>query len=225
MKNEIIDLFKEGKSYNEISKILGCSKSTISYHIKDMRNFKHDELKNRQVVKCSFCGKEKEIIKSRIRDHNFCSKSHKQSFFNNINKDSIKNWARKSLRIQGDNKRSKNEIYFSELCCNTFDNVDLNEPIFNGWNADVIIHELKIAVLWNGRWHYSEIVKGKLQQIQKRDEIKLKEIKKSGFTPYIIKDMGKYNRKFVEEQFEIFIEKTGQVKSEQLRQGFQSLNS
>ena len=52
MKNEIIDLFKEGKSYNEISKILGCSKSTISYHIKDMRNFKHDELKNRQVVKC-----------------------------------------------------------------------------------------------------------------------------------------------------------------------------
>lgn len=32
MKEEILKLRKEGKSYNEIQAILGCSKSTISYH-------------------------------------------------------------------------------------------------------------------------------------------------------------------------------------------------
>ena len=32
LKNRIISLYKEGKTYNEISKILRCSKGTISYH-------------------------------------------------------------------------------------------------------------------------------------------------------------------------------------------------
>lgn len=32
MKEDILKLRKEGKSYNEIKNILGCSKSTISYH-------------------------------------------------------------------------------------------------------------------------------------------------------------------------------------------------
>ena len=33
MKEKILNLSKEGKSYNEISKILNCSKGTISYHL------------------------------------------------------------------------------------------------------------------------------------------------------------------------------------------------
>jgi len=32
-KNEIIRLGKEGKSYREIQRILGCSKGTIAYHL------------------------------------------------------------------------------------------------------------------------------------------------------------------------------------------------
>ena len=32
MKEKILDLRNEGKSYNEISTILGCSKGVISYH-------------------------------------------------------------------------------------------------------------------------------------------------------------------------------------------------
>lgn len=32
MKGEILNLRKEGKTYNEITEILGCSKGTISYH-------------------------------------------------------------------------------------------------------------------------------------------------------------------------------------------------
>ena len=35
LKEKIIELRKEGKSYNEIKKILKCSKATISYHCKN----------------------------------------------------------------------------------------------------------------------------------------------------------------------------------------------
>ncbi len=38
-----------------------------------------------------------------------------------------------------------------------------------------------------------------------RDKIKIKEIINCGYTPYIIKDMGKYDPKFVEEEFNKFI--------------------
>ena len=41
MKENILKLRKEGKSYNEIKKILGCSLSTISYHC---LNYKSDKL-------------------------------------------------------------------------------------------------------------------------------------------------------------------------------------
>lgn len=29
--------------------------------------------------------------------------------------------------------------------------------MFNGWDADIIIEDLKIAILWNGKWHYEKI--------------------------------------------------------------------
>jgi hypothetical protein len=63
--------------------------------------------------------------------------------------------------------------------------------------------------LWNGPWHYRQITKKQsLPQIKTRDKIKLEEIKKCGYIPYIIKDDGKYDTKFVEEQFNLFIAKS-----------------
>jgi hypothetical protein len=77
-----------------------------------------------------------------------------------------------------------------------------NEPIFNGWDADIIIEDYKIAVLWNGKWHYEKITKKhSVAQVQNRDKIKIKEIIKTGYTPYIIKDMGRENKEFVIEEF------------------------
>ena len=47
------------------------------------------------------------------------------------------------------------------------------------WDADIIIHDYKIAILWNGAWHYKQISKNSsLIQIQNRDVIKINEIKK-----------------------------------------------
>lgn len=112
---------------------------------------------------------------------------------------------RKSVLSQ--QRRSKNEIYFYELCTTKFTRVLHNEQIFNGWDADVILPDLKIAILWNGIWHYKKVHKDhSLIQVQNRDKLKMKEIKKCGYYSYVIQDMGNRSKKKVEEEFEIFCE-------------------
>ncbi len=112
----------------------------------------------------------------------------------------------KSVAIQKQTRRSKNEIAFCELCKSYFKEVRNNEPIFNGWDADIIIDDVKIAVLWNGLWHYQKITsKHSVEAVQNRDRIKIKEIQKCGYIPYIIKDIGKYNIKKVNNEFKNFI--------------------
>lgn len=67
---------------------------------------------------------------------------------------------------------------------------------------------MKIAILWNGVWHYENIC-GQLKQVQNRDKIKYSEIVKAGYMPYIIVDLGKFSKKkcFKElERFNSFIE-------------------
>lgn len=66
--------------------------------------------------------------------------------------------------------------------------------------------DLKIAVLWNGIWHYKKVAKNhSVKQVQSRDGLKLKEIEKAGYASYIVKDMGKHDVKFVEEEFRKFL--------------------
>jgi len=104
-------------------------------------------------------------------------------------------------------RRSKNEIYFADLCIELLGEKEVltNEPMFDGWDADVIIPKYKLAILWNGIWHYQKVRhKHSLEQVQSRDRIKAKIIEKYDYELYIIKDMGRYNKKFVTEQFNIF---------------------
>jgi DNA-binding CsgD family transcriptional regulator len=56
MKENILNLRNEGKSYNEISKILGCSKGTISYHCSSLKN-------NEEIVSSNLDIKNKGQIK------------------------------------------------------------------------------------------------------------------------------------------------------------------
>lgn len=122
----------------------------------------------------------------------------------------------KTLQLAGSSKggkksaqnqqlRSRNEIEFAELCKSVFKNVETNKQLFNGWDADVIIHDIKTAVLWNGPWHYRKItLKHNFKQVQNRDRIKQQEIERIGYKCYIIKDDGRYNKKFVNSEFEKF---------------------
>lgn len=121
-------------------------------------------------------------------------------------KQKLVNAGLKSCNVQSEIRRSRNEIYFCKLCEDYFNNVRHNEQIFNGWDADIIIDDIKVAILWNGKWHYQKIKHNhSVKQVQNRDKIKLNEIKKLGYVPYIIKDMGRYNKKFVEEKFNEFL--------------------
>jgi hypothetical protein len=113
----------------------------------------------------------------------------------------------KSVAAQAVIRRSKNEIYFAELCQQFFDKVSTNDPIFiskyGNWDADVIIHDHKIAILWNGIWHSKKVrAKHSVKQVQARDKIKIDVIKENGYTPYSITDLGKHNKAFVEEEFQ-----------------------
>ena len=110
---------------------------------------------------------------------------------------------RKSASSQ--KRRSRNEIMFYELCKNTFSDAINNEPMFNGWDAVIIIPSLKIAVLWNGVWHRKKITrKHSILQVQNRDAIKIREIQKCGYDPIIIDDDGGFDETFVKDEFSKF---------------------
>lgn len=87
-------------------------------------------------------------------------------------------------------RRSKNEIELFDMCRNHFSSVRNNEPIVNGWDADIIIDEHKIAILWNGPWHYKEmgLSNHSLKQVQNRDRIKVKELTNAGWMVIIYED-------------------------------------
>lgn len=132
-------------------------------------------------------------------------KTHRKEFLSEKSREKMSESGRKSVALQGDSRRSKNEIYFYELCKTEFNKVLNNKPMFNGWDADIIVEDYKIAILWNGSWHYKKIKENhSIKQVQNRDKIKINEIQKVGYIPYVIKDMGKYNKSFVETEFEKF---------------------
>lgn len=104
------------------------------------------------------------------------------------------------------NRRSSNEVLFASLCREKFHNTLDNPKIFNGWDADVVLVDQKVAVLWNGQWHYIPNIRSNhsLIQIQNRDRFKEEQIRLCGFMPYVIKDMGKHNPRFVDQEFNKF---------------------
>ena len=111
----------------------------------------------------------------------------------------------KSVQSQKNLRRSKNEIAFYEKCAAWFKDVKHNLPMFNGWDADVIINDIRVAVLWNGPWHYRQLTKQhSVLQVQNRDRLKIEEIKKCGYVPYIIEDLGKFSPVKVNEEFSKF---------------------
>jgi hypothetical protein len=86
-------------------------------------------------------------------------------------------------------RRSKLEIKLYELCKPHF-NLQNNIPIANGWDADILLMDYKIAILWNGPWHYKEMNFGthSLSQVVNRDVIKIIEFEKIGWEVLIYED-------------------------------------
>ena len=66
--------------------------------------------------------------------------------------------------------------------------------------------EIKVVILWNGNWHRKKLMrKHSVKQVKNRDKIKISEILKAGYAAYVIDDYRKFNRKFVESEFNKFM--------------------
>lgn len=110
-------------------------------------------------------------------------------------------------------RRSKGEVLFFTLCSNYFGEYEVlsNAQVFidkngNYWDSDIVIPKCRLALCYNGIWHYQQIgKKHNLKQVQSRDLIKKSIISDNGYIQYIIKDTGKFNEEFVYEQFHQFI--------------------
>lgn len=187
-----------------------CSRSCSNSRPMSIETKNKISLKNEKISKkdfnlfCINCNTKYYRRPSKIKKSKFCSKSCSTTYKNKKGLGRIAGL--KSVEKQSSERRSKNEILFAEKCGKLFDNVSTNKPIFNGWDADIIIENYKLAILWNGKWHYEKITKShSVEQVKNRDNIKIEEIKKCGYKPYIIKDMGKYSIKKVEHEFNILL--------------------
>jgi hypothetical protein len=72
-------------------------------------------------------------------------------------------------------RRSKDEIKLHDLCHAYFKKVRHNVPLAEGWDADIIIDDFNIAVMWQGIWHREQLPFGNhsLAQVQNRDKLKV----------------------------------------------------
>jgi len=165
----------------------------------------HNRRKKIIIATCKFCNKDFEKKRSGAQLCSIkCSKDlwRTDEYRANAKKNGEKGGKQSATK---QSRRSKNEVYFAELCKQYF-TITTNEPFFDKWDADVIIHSDKIAIMWNGQWHYKQISKTQsLKQVQARDKVKTAIIEKYGYAPFVIKDMGKYNTAFVDQEFEIFL--------------------
>lgn len=151
------------------------------------------------------------IVNAKHKHQKFCSPECVKYWLKNSEE-----WKEKAAyygsiggKLSPTKNRSANEIHFAELCIDYFgeDHVLINSPIFDGFDTDVVIPSHKIAVEWNGVWHYKQVKQShNLKQVQSRDKYKSKLIReKFEYQLYIIKDMGGINKKFVKDEFEKFL--------------------
>jgi hypothetical protein len=87
-------------------------------------------------------------------------------------------------------RRSKDEISLYEMCKDHFEMVSHNEPLVNGWDADIVIHDTRTAILWNGPWHRVQMPhkNHSLKQVQTRDRIKIKTLTENGWDVIVFDD-------------------------------------
>ena len=108
-------------------------------------------------------------------------------------------------------KRSKGEILFYDLCADRGWSLTHNDPAFEGYDADILIHDHKIAIHYDGPCHRRVIFRGQsLAQIQTRDRRKRAIIERHGWRNFTI-EAERTNVDFLRLEFKrliAFIERT-----------------
>lgn len=151
---------------------------------KGLRKY-HSERYLKNPKFCRQCGKILVYNGGRINHLRFCSEDCRKLFHSKLASER----GRKSSQVRG--RRSKGEIALYEMCESRFSNVKPNYVIAEGWDADIVLLDHKIAIMWNGGWHYQEIkggLKHSLAQVQNRDRIKQELFTKLGWKVIVYED-------------------------------------
>ncbi len=132
-----------------------------------------------KIATCLICQKQF-YIRGRSKIRQACSKECRQTIFRAAGK--------KAASVL--KKRSVNEINLFNLCQSYFNRVSHNTILVDGWDADIVIYDLDLAVCWNGPWHYREMtgLKHSLKQVQNRDRIKTNILRKNGWVVLTFED-------------------------------------
>ena len=165
------------KSNEQISKRLSSLRKTLKH--------KQESGKLQKMCKISFCVECGILIRN--KNVKTCSKECSTQLRIKIGTHAGKSSASK----RKDQRRSKDEIKLYNLCSEYFTSITHNDnSIANGWDADILIYDHNVAIMWNGPWHYKEMgfSNHSLKQVQNRDQIKIKEFEKVGWTVEIFED-------------------------------------
>lgn len=138
-------------------------------------------------LKCKQCNN---IFTTHKQSQIFCSKTCNSTFQNkNTNNGILGGLASAKSRCL----RSKDEIKLFEMCKSYFrEKVTHNEEVISEtfWDADIIIRDIKVAIFWNGPWHYKDMnmKNHSLKQVQTRDKIKIDLFLSHDWTIFIFED-------------------------------------
>lgn len=177
-------------------------------------------IENRKELGYTNCKKCNIVFKKKNINSKFCSRDC-QIYFQKYDPETNKKFKEycskgglSSMKVQ--NRRSSNEIMFFEKCVKYFgeENVESNERIFDGDDADIIIHSIKYAIEWNGEWHYNKDLNRHAGSKLEKDCTKVANFAKCGYTPYVIKDRSCASKNRVDLEFKKFL-KTIETKSKE----------
>lgn len=138
--------------------------------------------KNTIIIDCGSCGqkltKQKSQAKRSKTGKTFCNQSCAATYNNKLKRKS---------------RRSKIEAKFYNLIVKEFPSLDIlsnDKTMLNGYEVDVAIPELQLAIEWNGIVHFKPIYgQTKLDRIQTRDTEKLKIASDKDINLIVISDL------------------------------------
>ena len=134
--------------------------------------------------KCPMCGKIIKVIPSEAKKRKFCSGTCR-NIFNNKN-------------ICGSTSKAENILY-NEIT-KTFPDLEVirnDRKTLNGLELDIFIPKLKLAIEWNGIFHYKDVHKNNsLEKTKRKDILKEEMCKNIGIDLIVVKDLVS-NKKFI----------------------------
>lgn len=133
---------------------------------------------------CKICGNK--FYHKQRSPISMCSTKCRNELKRRVNVDTEKRlggiWERRKSRSKGE------KLLASKLKENNV-KVLTNKRMFDGFDADIILPDYKMAIHWNGAWHWKPIAGiNLLNKIKARDRLRYEAVERCGYVNYIIID-------------------------------------